>query len=76
MKVVVKLDSKKFTRTSEVIREVEAFLKANPDWKLQLLVPASKAEEYAAEIGEWRTLGRVKVLLESGTQEELFSEES
>lgn len=74
MKIEVKLDSKKFTRTSAMLGALKAILEDYPDWKVQLLIPASKAEEYAAEIGEWRTLGRVKVLLESGTQEELFSD--
>jgi hypothetical protein len=71
-KVVFTLQSARFTKTKEVVREVKAFLEAYPDWKLQLQIPESKAEEYMAEIGEWRTLGRVKVVFENGTQEELF----
>jgi hypothetical protein len=68
------LPTGKFTRMSELVREIGAFLKANPHYKLQVSIPASKAEELSAEVEMWRGLGRVKVIVESGTQEGLFSD--
>lgn len=57
-RVEVEIESARFTRTSELAREILALL-GSTEYKIRIMCSAAEAEELTAELESCKTMGRV-----------------
>lgn len=60
-RVEVEIESARFTRTSELAREILALLEST-DYKLRIACTPAEAEELQAELESCKVMGRVKLV--------------